>query len=46
VLLLPASVHRPAGKKVELVPIAIVAVLTMLTFAVLYAATHAGGHVH
>ncbi len=46
VILLPARVHRPAGKTIDVVPIAIVAVLTMLTLGVLYAATHAGGHVH
>jgi hypothetical protein len=46
ILLLPASVHQPAGKKIEVIPIAIMAVLTMLTIAVLYAGTHAGGHVH
>jgi hypothetical protein len=46
ILLLPASVYRPAGKRVEVLPIAIFAVFAMAVMAVLYAATHAGGHVH
>jgi len=46
VLLLPASVHKPAGKRIELVPVAVMAVLAMLTIAVLYAATHGVGHTH
>jgi hypothetical protein len=46
VLLLPASVHQPAGKKIETTPIAIMALLAMLTLAVLYSATHGVGHSH
>jgi hypothetical protein len=46
VVLLPASVHKPAGKKVEALPIAIMAVLAMLALAVLYSATHGTGHAH
>jgi hypothetical protein len=44
VVLLPASVHKPAGKKVEALPIAIMAVLAMLALAVLYSATHGTSH--
>jgi hypothetical protein len=40
VLLLPASVHKPAGKKIDVLPIAVMAVLAMGALAVLYAATH------
>lgn len=40
-LLLPASAHQPArGKRVELLPIAVMAMLAMATLGVLYAATH------
>jgi hypothetical protein len=39
-VLLPASVHRPAGKQVELLPIAIMALLAITTLSVLYAATY------
>jgi hypothetical protein len=46
VLMLPASVHKPAGDKVEVIPIAIMTVLTMLTLAVLYAATQNYVHAH
>src|SRR5262245_1630234 len=46
ILLLPASVHQPAGKKVEATPIAIMALLAMLALAVLYGATHGVGHTH
>jgi hypothetical protein len=46
VLLLPASVHRPAGKRIEATPIAVMALLAMLALAVLYAATHGSGHTH
>jgi hypothetical protein len=44
VLLLPASVHQPAGKRVEALPIAVMTVFAMGVLAVLYAATH--GYVH
>lgn len=40
ILLLPASVHRPAGRRVELLPIAVFATLAIATLGVLYAATH------
>lgn len=40
VMLLPASVHRPAGSRLELAPIAVMTVLAMLTLGVLYTATH------
>jgi hypothetical protein len=46
ILLLPASVHQPAGKKIEATPIAIMALLAMLALAVLYSATHGVGHTH
>lgn len=50
-LLLPASVHRPAGKRVDYLPIAIMGLLAIGALAVLYAATHGavhveGGHTH
>jgi hypothetical protein len=44
VLLLPTSVHKPAGKEIELIPVAVMAVLAMGALAVLYVATH--GYVH
>jgi len=40
IVLLPVSVYRTAGKRIELIPIAVFAVLTMATLAVLYAATY------
>ena len=40
IVLLPASVFKPAGKRVEALPIAIFAVFAMAVMAVLYAATH------
>ena len=40
IVLLPVSVYRTAGKRIELIPIAVFAVLTMTTLAVLYAATY------
>jgi hypothetical protein len=40
VLLLPARVHEPAGDRVDVVPIAVMVVLAMLTVGVLYVATH------
>jgi hypothetical protein len=40
ILMLPASVHKPAGKRIEVAPIAIFVLLTVLTLAVLYGATH------
>jgi hypothetical protein len=46
ILLLPASAFKPAGKRVEVLPIAVFAVLAMAVMAVLYAATHSGGHAH
>jgi hypothetical protein len=44
VLVLPASVHKPAGNRVELVPVALMSVLAMLALSVLYGATHGVGH--
>jgi hypothetical protein len=44
ILLLPASVYRAAGKKVDVVPAAVFAVFAMAVMIVLYAATHATGH--
>ena len=44
ILLLPASAYKPAGKRIEVLPIAVFAVFAMSVMAVLYAATHAGGH--
>jgi len=44
ILLLPASAFKPAGKRIEVLPIAVFAVFAMSVMAVLYAATHAGGH--
>jgi hypothetical protein len=46
ILLLPASAFKPAGKRVEVLPIAVFAVFAMAVMAVLYAATHSGGHAH
>ena len=46
IVLLPASAFKPAGKRVEALPIAIFAVFAMAVMAVLYAATHGGGHAH
>jgi hypothetical protein len=40
ILLLPASVHKPAGKRIELIPIALMIVFTLGTLGILYAATH------
>ena len=40
ILMLPASVHKPAGKRIEVAPIAIFVLLTVLTLGVLYGATH------
>jgi hypothetical protein len=40
VVLLPAAANRPAGRRVELVPIAIMAALTLGALGVLYAGTH------
>jgi hypothetical protein len=41
VLLLPASVYKPAaGKKVELLPIAIMSILAIATLGILYVATY------
>jgi hypothetical protein len=40
VMLLPAWVHKPAGKRVEVLPIAIFTALAVATLGVLYAATH------
>jgi hypothetical protein len=47
ILLLPAQVHEPArGRRLEVLPIALFALLVIATVAVLYAATHTGGHTH
>ncbi|MGQ0825252.1 MAG: hypothetical protein ACT4OX_09545 [Actinomycetota bacterium] len=44
VLLAPAGVHKPAGKQIEFLPIAIMSLLALGTLGVLYGATH--GYVH
>jgi hypothetical protein len=44
VLLLPTSVHKPAGKEVGMLPVAVMSVLAMGAIAILYVATH--GYVH
>ena len=47
ILVLPADVHEPArGRRLEMLPIALFSLLVIATLAVLYAATHAGGHTH
>jgi hypothetical protein len=40
IVLLPASAHRPAGRRVELLPVAVFSLLAIVTLGVLYAATH------
>jgi len=40
VLVLPASVHKPAGEKVEALPIALMSLVAMGAIAILYVATH------
>ena len=44
ILVLPASVHKPAGRRIEVAPIAVMAVLALGTLGLVYGATH--GDVH
>jgi hypothetical protein len=44
VMMLPERVHKPAGGRVELAPIAVMVGLAVLTLGVLYVATHDYSH--